>query len=567
MRLIDAHTLELKDFMPADIKPYAILSHTWGDDEPTLQEFMNGTAAERDGYTKIIKCAEQARKNQYGWIWVDTCCIDKTSSAELSEAINSMFAWYRDAGMCYAYLSDVDIPPEIDVHIPEADTAFDSAFTFSRWFTRGWTLQELLAPPYVLFFDRAWNYLAERQVLCSHIQRASGIDPRILQSRNPSLLLVEYSVAQKMSWASNRETSRPEDVAYCLLGIFGVNLPLLYGEGSQAFIRLQEEIIRRSNDQSLFAWSFKPDKTRSVSVTNVNGLAFSPAYFHDSGDIVPFRRHSEAKPTSMTNTGVEISLLHLGLPFSRQCLFLLNCGRIGKASGIGIYLTRLEGQANSFKRTTTELEDDVAFQSVQSMTVFLRSHMGPGDRRFEDTSLSILFKISLVGFELRPTSFLQSWTLAEVHPYQGWCLEECSVLTRAMHGDSYIAGFRFGLDNLRQIDILLKCNRLSGHVTCCLASPCGKVLGQAVREHAAVEMTFANPIHLNGIELGVDLTRLPDRGTNTWVYEVKPWKRDASEPNITSPPDANKVISADIPSISEPDRQSGHWIEISPPSP
>jgi hypothetical protein len=171
-----------------------------------------------------------------------SACIDKRSSAELSEAINSMFHWYRTAQICYAYL--VDVPDDVDM------SASRSAFTRSRWWTRGWCLQELLAPGEVEFYSQGWKNLGGKISLCYLLSKITSISRDILLTGN----LHHASVAQKMSWAAKRETTRIEDTAYCLLGIFDVNMPLLYGEREKAFVRLQLEIAKTYDDQSLFAW-------------------------------------------------------------------------------------------------------------------------------------------------------------------------------------------------------------------------------------------------------------------------------------------------------------------------
>lgn len=134
MRLLNSTTLELAEFMGDDVPPYAILSHTWGKDEVTLRDIQDPTKRKDDSrFAKIRACCKQAAEvDKLDWVWIDTCCIDKTSSAELSEAINSMFVWYKEASVCYAYLSDV---PPLDPFLDVAE------FSRSRWFTRGWTLQ------------------------------------------------------------------------------------------------------------------------------------------------------------------------------------------------------------------------------------------------------------------------------------------------------------------------------------------------------------------------------------------------------------------------------------------
>jgi len=129
MRLLDTTTLELHDFATEDEVEYVILSHRWEKDEISLPQLVAGGVESKLGYLKIKQCCEVAEEAGFQYAWIDTCCIDKTSSAELSEAINSMYRWYKKAAICYAYLSDVD----------SADDLKDSL-----WFTRGWTLQELL---------------------------------------------------------------------------------------------------------------------------------------------------------------------------------------------------------------------------------------------------------------------------------------------------------------------------------------------------------------------------------------------------------------------------------------
>lgn len=214
MYLLNTYTLTLNVFV-ATRPEYAILSHKWGaeQDEVTFQEMQSGDARHREkkGFDKISRFCQVAKENGYKWVWVDTCCIDKSSSAELSEAINSMYHWYKEADVCYAYLEDVD---EVE------------AIGRSRWFTRGWTLQELLAPEVVEFYDREWNEIGTRFDLRESISKATGIEEDVLRG---SLVPNRYTVALRMSWAADRESSREEDTAYSLLGLFGVHMPLLYG--------------------------------------------------------------------------------------------------------------------------------------------------------------------------------------------------------------------------------------------------------------------------------------------------------------------------------------------------
>ncbi|KAI1734379.1 HET-domain-containing protein [Xylaria scruposa] len=241
MWLIDTDTLELKLHPSQPSSEYVILSHTWEEEEVTFQDFQNlDVARTKKGFSKIEKTCRLARKSKMKWAWVDTCCIDKTSSAELSEAINSMYRYYQNATVCYAYLSD--LPAEDDAEVPLAQC---------RWFTRGWTLQELLAPSNIEFYDHQWNLRGTKKSLKHPLSAITKIDVRVLMNTQ---LLEDYPVAVRMSWAAKRETTRPEDIAYCLLGIFGVYMPMLYGEGKNAFLRLQDEICKGTDDLSIFAW-------------------------------------------------------------------------------------------------------------------------------------------------------------------------------------------------------------------------------------------------------------------------------------------------------------------------
>jgi hypothetical protein len=242
MWLIDIESMTLKSF-EGTIPPYAILSHTWKKNELTFRDFQRGWEAAQKikGSQKIEYTCDQAKRDNLQYVWADVCCIDKSSSAELSEAINSMYQWYKESKVCYAYLDDV------------RHNDFDKDFSMSRWFTRGWTLQELLAPPKVDFYGRNWTPLGSKQNLMDRLAKITGIDQESLEGN-----LQNVSVAQRMSWAANRHTTRLEDEAYCLLGIFNCNMPLLYGEGKQAFVRLQKEILENSNDQSLFSWGIRP---------------------------------------------------------------------------------------------------------------------------------------------------------------------------------------------------------------------------------------------------------------------------------------------------------------------
>ncbi|KLU82249.1 hypothetical protein MAPG_01323 [Magnaporthiopsis poae ATCC 64411] len=256
MRLLNTRTLQLEEFGDggdASIPPYSILSHRWGREEVDFQGMQSEQRHHLEGFQKLARFCALSREEGYWYGWMDTCCIDKSSSAELSEAINSMFRWYQDASICYAYLNDVTDPPCAD------QASIDASFRRSQWFERGWTLQELVAPDSVVFLNSEWQEMGTRTTLGPLLHSITGIHgelfkPSIRRGYGLSALLRRYSIAQKLSWASRRKTTRVEDQAYCLMGLLDVNMPLLYGEGEKAFLRLQQVVMNQSDDASIFVW-------------------------------------------------------------------------------------------------------------------------------------------------------------------------------------------------------------------------------------------------------------------------------------------------------------------------
>lgn len=308
MRLLKTDRYQLFEArdIPDPFPEYAILSHTWisPQDEITYQDFKtrkgddeNGVF-KRKGWAKLKRYCDRAAKDGWAWAWMDTCCIDKTSTADTQEAIHAMFRWYQDAGICYVYLEDVDVhralghrgrgndddrdeqekknpmgvfdhgldlgPLDLDEIVGRGNIADPNSFAHkalrhsvvdAKWFTRGWTLQELLAPHYLVFLDQDWRRIGTRENWAAEIMEASGIEARYLTSFDPTEF-TSCSIAMRLSWASRRETTLEEDEAYSLLGLFGISLPLLYGEGRwRAFNRLQRELITYYSDDSIFAWT------------------------------------------------------------------------------------------------------------------------------------------------------------------------------------------------------------------------------------------------------------------------------------------------------------------------
>lgn len=287
MRLINIRTNKLEQVGDGSRTPYSILSHTWGDNEPTYQDFCtNPKAVLRTPKVHGLIELAKAESPAITYVWIDTVCIDKSSSAELQEAINSMYYWYQNATICYAYLKDVNLEDDNngeDLELVGTDKAqtgskaisrkrycFNQAILNSRWFKRGWTLQELLAPRQVYFYNARWQRIGVKirrayapfayapasfkvRNFVPLIHEATGIPVSVLEGRDP---MQSCSVGQRMSWAAKRKTTRREDQAYCLMGLFGVNMPMLYGEGDAAFLRLLDEIMKRVDDHSLFAYNY-----------------------------------------------------------------------------------------------------------------------------------------------------------------------------------------------------------------------------------------------------------------------------------------------------------------------
>ncbi|PVH69230.1 HET-domain-containing protein [Cadophora sp. DSE1049] len=251
------------------ITPYAILSHTWGEDdeEVTFEDLKDGSGKTKNGYKKLRFCGQQAARDGLQYFWVDTCCINKSNSTELSEAINSMFRWYRKAAICYVYLADVWTKDQID----PSSKPWEAAFGNSRWFTRGWTLQELIAPPLVEFFSLNGNRLGDKKSLEGQLHKITGIPVLALQGRP----LSDFSFGERVLWARNRDTKREEDLAYSLLGIFDISMPVIYGEGKEnAFRRLNRE------------WKYRLDELLQATSNYAKRLGMLPQTLEGHSDWV-----------------------------------------------------------------------------------------------------------------------------------------------------------------------------------------------------------------------------------------------------------------------------------------
>lgn len=345
MWLIDTTTLRLEQIVDLQDCKYAILSHTWEKDEVDFQEMLADSRPARllkkAGFLKIKKTCEVAKEKGYEFAWVDTCCIDKTSSAALSEAINSMFHWYKESSLCLAYLSDLEVN-----NFEHAESKTSEFMKDCVWFTRGWTLQELIGPEELEFYDQEWKFRGSKKTLRHELSKITGIEIGVLED---SELLPTIPVARRMSWAAHRKTTRVEDIAYCLFGIFGVNMPMIYGEGKNAFLRLQEEIAKSTNDLTLFAWTSQNESgvDRRPTHSSQQGkdlrgiLAQSPSEFVDCGRLRILRDGvAPVKEFAMTNNGLRVETF-LGSSPEKEYVFALDCVNDNNRR-LGIYLMKTE---------------------------------------------------------------------------------------------------------------------------------------------------------------------------------------------------------------------------------
>ncbi|KAK0380945.1 hypothetical protein CLIM01_01701 [Colletotrichum limetticola] len=461
MWLIDTDSLKLVEVQGDPQEEYAILSHTWGSDEVTFRSFQalglasdtapgpgSGSADAADqirstnGFRKIRDAANLAKSHRHRYLWADTCCIDKTSSAELSESINSMYRWYEKAAICYAFLSDVE---PVSAQSPFAK---DSSFQNSRWFTRGWTLQELIAPKTVEFYAGDWSYINTKQsrnVFCQLLARITGIDEQVLSGTS---FLSDISVANKMRWAGHRQTTRPEDKAYCLIGLFKVNMPLLYGEGDRAFTRLQEEILKESDDQSLFLWGMPEDVQPSDDLFGL--LASSPSSFSrvdfDHVRPLPPSESQDSAPTSVTNQGLRTNILLIPRqPDGDEYYALLDC-IVSKADSSSeemspcIILQRL--WSDQFARVASE---------KGSVILFPLDHFDDAEGTYENIYVKenpfyALPELS-VKTKLRPNSkdavSHLAFTIHEAYPPERWDTTLSVIRTKEPHSNRAMVVLRF----------------------------------------------------------------------------------------------------------------------------
>lgn len=432
MRLLNVDTFQFAEFFYQTPPPYAILSHTWGDDSEEVS-YSNVLAGRLESPetrpAKVSGCCDQARKDGYEYVWIDTCCIDKTNSVELHEAINSMFKWYRDAAICYVYLADV--PTGDEIHNP------DSRFYSSRWFQRGWTLQELLAPLRLRFYDDDWLFLGTKGELCDVIEDITGIPSPYLLGIHE---LHHASIAQRMSWAANRVTKREEDIAYCLLGVFGIVMSMIYGEGPNAFRRLQEEIMRKhTSDDSILAWGLsplKPFNSSSALATHPSHsssvLATHPSQFALSGQIV-------SRPQPGTNSlDIRAGTLRLHLRFPPRLSWTfgaLSCGpEHDPQESVLLPLTRASGgEDNEYTRRS---DIGAVLDRVPDSHIAFACRIKVDDNPRPSTSPAQVHY-----FLIQRSPSVRNLEIVDVQPPERWHRERSLIEAPAPNGDGQHRAF------------------------------------------------------------------------------------------------------------------------------
>jgi hypothetical protein len=376
MRLLNRKSLQLEFFTDEPYPEYAVLSHRWSGTEMNIRDLQDGKASLREvGYKKMVLTCAQAEADGIDYIWIDTFCIDKESSAELSESINSMFAWYKRAKVCYAFMADVTC---------QGDGRRNDDFDRSEWFERGWTLQELIAPKEVVFYSKDWKEIGTRSKMASRLSCITKVDEGVLTG----VIELRYvSIAKRMSWAADRKTTRKEDIAYCLAGLFGVNMATLYGEGSEkAYRRLQEEIMKDSDDESLFAWT----NERKDQPELQGLLATSPADFRNSSRYIPDYGAGARVPSSTTGRGLCITL---GMQRLKDDIWVgaLQCPvPPAYTQTLAVYLKLLDEPAQQYARVKTDTLCKIT-QPGPLQTIYVRQKpLIPG---FDDVYLHHAFQL------------------------------------------------------------------------------------------------------------------------------------------------------------------------------
>lgn len=441
MRLINCRTrpLQLESFGDEDRPAFAILSHTWEAGEVTYQDFANvDLRTTLNGWSKLEGACRMSRESGFDYLWMDTCCIDKQNTAELAESINSMFQWYNDADLCLVYISDYD-----------AVSTDSKALSESRWFERGWTLQELIAPKIVSFHDREWRLFGTRSSMLAELSAITNIGAEVLSPAEDVDLrdiLDDIPVARRMSWAAKRKTTKKEDIAYCLLGIFGVNMPMLYGEGAAAFRRLQEEIIKDSNDLTLFAW-----KSQDGNPVGYRGiLASSPSEFILASNLEAVNEAKFNPEYSMSNKGLRIQTL-LYPTDTDQVIMPLYCrykedpskeiGVVLKHQGASLYVRARPNALGQIKTNTPIL--------AGRSNIFVAKRVKVN---VEKTLKAVHRNAFHIKFDLRPAKSIQ---LINTSPSELWDSENNMFITSGLR--NFTAYHRFMISGAQHGQFVFAC--------------------------------------------------------------------------------------------------------------
>lgn len=429
MRLLNTNTLDFEWFTDSNVPSYLILSHRWQGAEVTLQDFVARDCQNTEGWTqgtrKVAQFVDYAKEQGSSYVWIDTVCIDKTSSTELQEAINSMYEWYERSEGCVVYLDDVKVRSE-DKPNAAASQYVKQRLIKSQWFTRGWTLQELLAPRVQIFVDKKWSVIGSRDELMDPITTITTIDRTCFGDRQA---ILREPVAKRMSWMSSRTTSRSEDLAYCMLGIFGINLTMLYGEGRKAFLRLQKEIIQEIEDDSIFIWQSERAVDDGVPSTS-SILAPDPACFKVCGQYqIENDSFFDRQPYRMTTRGLEIEhyenrksllydrllvVLNSKVDGKRVCLPVVRIGEISNGSNIwrreqlSEWVTRSDDALSVPPMAVTEFNREVAQLSLGTLRTGLKSglRMQINPKSHLQMPVAINTTRSRLDYELEPIKYL-----------------------------------------------------------------------------------------------------------------------------------------------------------------
>ncbi|KAL8869505.1 MAG: hypothetical protein Q9174_004223 [Haloplaca sp. 1 TL-2023] len=376
MRFINATTLQFVHVPDSELafeeNKYAVLSHRWGaaSDEISFQDIEESRDyLHKKGFAKFKGFCDLAFESGCRYCWIDTCCINKGDAMEMNEAINSMYRWYEESHICIIYLEDVPQKPLFD----------------SVWFDRGWTLQELIAPKEANFYDKAWQFIGSKTGLSQSLSTKTAIPESIL---NHTMKPSACSVAQRMSWAAKRQTTRVEDRAYSLLGIFAINMPQIYGEREAAFLRLQRAVIQQSKDETIFAWPINDEACTGL-------LAKSPSDFAGCNDVISIRGS-----TGFSESNGELSIKLRVIPYSMEtyCALLHCTDQTSTDARIAIFLTKLSGSGEyvRVKKAKSGGQVMMSSSSINSLT----------DR---------LFRVSLIPTE-RPLNIIYGFHVRTIEP-------------------------------------------------------------------------------------------------------------------------------------------------------